>query len=126
MVTRSTRCARIAARPKRELARALRREMTPHERALWEAIRHDALGLRVRRQHVILGFIVDFYIPKVRLAIEVDGAHHDPVHDAARDAALATVGVRVLRLTNHEVERSLDAAIALIQQAALVTARALA
>jgi len=32
--------------------------------------------LRFRRQHIIAGFIVDFYCPELRLAVEVDGPHH--------------------------------------------------
>jgi hypothetical protein len=57
-----------------ELAKRLRRTMTFEERALWQAIRNNALsGLDFRRQQVIAGFIVDFYCASARLAIEVDG-----------------------------------------------------
>jgi very-short-patch-repair endonuclease len=65
-----------------ELAKRLRRTMTFEERALWQAIRNNALsGLHFRRQQVIAGFIVDFYCASARLAIEVDG----PVHSGRKD-----------------------------------------
>jgi very-short-patch-repair endonuclease len=91
--------------------------MTPQERCLWDALRHDALGVRVRRQHPALGYILDFYIPRCLLAIEVDGTCHDPVADAARDAAIATEGVRVLRFSNDAVEDDLPAVLATIRAA---------
>ena len=117
MVHRSIRAHRGATVAKRELARALRRDMTPQERRLWDALRHDALGVRVRRQHPALGYILDFYIPRCLLAIELDGACHDPVADAARDAALAQAGVRVLRFANDVVDHDLAAVLRAIRAA---------
>ena len=66
-----------AVREKVERARALRRAMTPAERCLWRGLRRTALGVRARPQHVIRGWIVDFYIAAWRLVIEVDGDVHD-------------------------------------------------
>ncbi len=53
--------------------------------------------------------IVDFFIPKLKLAIEVDGGYHDEPRqkkkDDYRDNWLRTVrGVEVLRLTNKQAE----------------------
>ena len=63
---------------KLSIAKRLRREMTPAERALWRALRRNALdGLHFRRQQVIEGFIVDFYCDAVKLAIEIDGKPHE-------------------------------------------------
>jgi very-short-patch-repair endonuclease len=88
-------------------ARRLRRDATVPERLLWARLRRRALGVRFLRQHPIGPFIVDFYTPDARLAIEVDGRSHDgrEAYDAARQAYLEARGVRVLRLTNDDVLR---------------------
>src|SRR5438874_3677081 len=57
--------------------RALRREMTLPEIVLWQALRRSLLGLRFRRQHPIGPYVLDFYCPSARLAIEIDGLAHD-------------------------------------------------
>ena len=79
---------------------------TPAEGLLWAAVRGGRVeGWRFRRQHVIAGYIVDFYCPALWLVVELDG----PVHagrereDARRDAHLAALGVRVVRVSNEEV-----------------------
>ena len=91
-------------------ARELRREMSLPEVVLWQALRKGRLaGLRVRRQHPIGPYILDFYCPYARLAIEVDGLAHDTAavvrHDEARQAWLARQGVTVLRVRASEVLR---------------------
>src|SRR3954469_10158826 len=59
-------------------ARALRRAMTLPEVLLWQALRGGQVGgLRFRRQHPIGHYVLDFYCPALRLAVEVDGAAHD-------------------------------------------------
>jgi len=67
------------------------------------------LGLKFRRQHVLHGFIVDFYCAEVKLVLELDGAPHlDPAqasYDAARSAWLEARGCRVRRLSNRDVSR---------------------
>ncbi|MDB5592398.1 endonuclease domain-containing protein [Enterovirga sp.] len=85
-----------------ERARALRGAMTLPEVVLWQALRAGKLaGLRCRRQHPIGPFILDFYCPASRLAVEVDGSAHDVPdqarHDERRTAWLAERGIRVLR-----------------------------
>jgi len=92
------------------LARQLRRDATPMERHAWSLLRNRGiLGLKFRRQHVIGGFIVDFYCPALRLILELDGASHalpeQAGYDRARSEWLARRGYRVLRLRNREVSR---------------------
>src|SRR5581483_124837 len=71
-----------AAADKLLFARAMRGAPTRGEAVLWAELRGRGLsGWRFRRQHVIAGYIVDFYCPRLWLAIEVDGS----VHDAQRD-----------------------------------------
>ncbi len=54
----------------KEVRRKLRKESTSQEKILWEHIRNNKLGLKFRRQYGIGGYILDFYCPAKRLAIE--------------------------------------------------------
>ena len=95
---------------KLRLAARMRGSLTPAESRLWSAVRAGRLGgLRFRRQHVIRGFIVDFYCASARLAVEVDGPIHElrQAYDAARDRILEQHGIRVLRFSNRTVEEVL-------------------
>ena len=88
--------------------RALRREATLAERHRWTILRAGRLGgLKVRRQHAIGPYVVDFYCPAARLAIELcESVHGDPARadaDARRERALLARGVRTLRSTNADV-----------------------
>lgn len=93
-----------------ELAAAERREHpTRAERALerWLAeLNGGALAGRFRREWVCGRWIVDFYFPEVRLAIEVDGGYHRSTFQLGWDffkaAELEAAGVTLLRLTNQE------------------------
>ena len=99
---------------KKQRARELRRNMTPDERMLWEHLRANRLnGLHFRRQQIIAGFIVDFYCHAAGLVVEVDGPVHDrrSDYDAERDAILAARGLRILRISNVEIQASLAGAV---------------
>ncbi len=54
----------------------LRKTSTPAEIKLWSRIRNDQLGTTFRRQHAIGNYIVDFFAPKAKLVIELDGSQH--------------------------------------------------
>jgi very-short-patch-repair endonuclease len=87
-------------------ARGHRSEPTPAEARLWERLRRNQLcDAGFRRQHPIGSFILDFYCPAHRLAVEVDGAIHDQQaeYDQARTDSLAAHGIRVIRFRNEEV-----------------------
>lgn len=94
-----------------ERAKELRKNPTPAEKKLWlEFLR--TFEHRVLRQRPILNFIVDFYIPALKLVVEVDGNSHfseqGQTHDAERTAQLEALGLRVLRFANAEVMESLE------------------
>ena len=95
--------------------------MTPAERRLWQALRGNALeGAYFRRQHAIGTFILDFYCAQAKLAVEVDGGIHleRAAYDAERTRWLESEhGIRVLRFTNEDVLRSLDAVMDAIRAA---------
>ena len=66
----------------------------------------------VHSQVLILGYIVDFYIPRGQLAIEVDGRQHaapeQKAKDVKRDAELSEYGVKVFRVSNDSVRNYFD------------------
>ena len=102
---------------KKEEARRMRREPTPSEQLAWSLLRNrQVLGLKFRRQQVILGFIADFYCAEERLVLEVDGSSHGPLsaqaYDEERTAILASLELRVVRIKNEDL--SIDALTALI------------
>jgi very-short-patch-repair endonuclease len=91
-------------------ARVLRKRMTPAERRLWSAIRNGTLlGAKFRRQHLVGRFVLDFYCPLAKLAIEVDGEihTHQAEYDDARTVYLESYGIRVIRFQNDEVLQDL-------------------
>ena len=94
------------------LAKQLRNNATPQENRLWYEYLKD-YPLRFQRQKVIHEFIVDFYCHSARLVIELDGDQHGQPEKALRDVIrtkeLESMGLRVLRFTNHEVDNSLEA-----------------
>lgn len=99
---------------KRLRAIELRRTPTDAEAVLWSALRRNALGLRVRRQVVIAGFIVDFVIPRAGLVVEVDGGVHEAraAYDDARDRVLNAKGFLVARVRNDDVLPDVGAVVA--------------
>ena len=100
-------------------ARQLRKNMTDSERALWSRLRGKQLyGVQVYRQKPIGEYIVDFYVPKARLVVEVDGSQHSESEhaekDRKRDAYMNTVGIQVLRFRNIDVLKETDAVVDII------------
>ena len=89
-------------------ARRLRRVMTEPEVMLWVRLRKRGEDRPVfRRQHPIGPYILDFYWPAAKLAVEVDGANHSEdariAHDERRDAWLRREGVEVYRIAARDV-----------------------
>ena len=104
---------------KRELARQMRREMTPAEFRLWQHLRANKLdGWHFRRQVVIEGFIVDFYCVRLQLVIEVDGDIHDlqPDYDRERSEILERLGLRMIRFHNDQIMSDVFAVVAAIRE----------
>lgn len=86
-------------------ARRLRRDLSLPEKLLWVRLR--GAETRFRRQHPIGRYILDFYCPSAKLAIEVDGAAHDfgdrPQRDEARTGWLKDHGIKILRIPGKQV-----------------------
>ena len=95
-----------------EAAQRLRRNMTREERHLWYDFL-KTLPVTVHRQKVIGPYIVDFYIARAKLVIELDGSqHYEPERrrmDLARDQYLAARGLTVARYSNRDIHEEFSA-----------------
>jgi very-short-patch-repair endonuclease len=104
------------------LARDLRKNQTPAEQTLWEALRDRRLaGYKFRRQRGIGRYITDFYCDSAKLIVELDGAVHDlseqHEYDQLRQKELETLGYTIIRFGNERVIDSLNTVLAEITQA---------
>ena len=100
----------MGQRPPHALAfsRQLRQDTTEAEKYLWEYLRNRrVLGVKFRRQYPVGKYVLDFFCPEIGLAVEIDGSQHlsdeGLTHDQKRDAFLASRGIFVLRVFNHDV-----------------------
>ena len=97
----------------KEIRRELRTNGTPAEAVMWQALKARRLdGWRWRRQFSIGGYILDFYCPKAKLGIELDGAPHFTPQGAIADGVklefLEDLDIRVLHFENHLLRDSSD------------------
>jgi very-short-patch-repair endonuclease len=96
--------------------------MSLPEVLLWQRLRRRSAGVKFRRQHPIAGYVLDFYCPAYRLAVEVDGeAHHRgerPSRDARRDAVLRANGLTILHVAAADVLRDPDGVADAVTRAA--------
>ncbi|BCX03095.1 MAG: hypothetical protein KatS3mg053_1033 [Candidatus Roseilinea sp.] len=102
------------------VARDFRKNPTPSEAILWQALRGKQLdGVKFRRQQPIGPFVVDFFASSHRLIVEVDGPIHETqkAADEARQRLLESLGLRFVRLPADLVERDLPAALERIREA---------
>ena len=94
------------------LAKSLRKNMTKQERHLWYDFLKQ-LPVQFYRQFTIESYIIDFYCPKARLAIEIDGSQHyedEAVqYDIKRTKALESHGIAVVRYTNRDINERFTA-----------------
>ena len=101
---------------KKDERRILRNNLTPAEAKLWSVLKSgQRIGRKFRRQHSIKEFILDFYCPEEKLAIELDGAGHftasGNLHDVVRTKFLNSVGIRVIRFENKLIWSALDSVL---------------
>jgi very-short-patch-repair endonuclease len=102
-------------------ARQLRKDMTDSERILWSRLRgKQLLGVQFYRQKPIGNYIVDFFAPKTKVVVEVDGSQHlegeQAERDGHRDDYLAGVGLQILRFNSREVVEETDAVVKVIHR----------
>ncbi|AXP80804.1 hypothetical protein CJ739_1718 [Mariniflexile rhizosphaerae] len=95
-----------------ERRKALRKNSTSAEATLWKHLQKSQLNnKKFRRQQSIKNFIVDFYCPKEKLIIELDGAYHldfaQQQYDLERTKQLESLGLKVIRFENKLVFENL-------------------
>ena len=103
--------------------RTLRAKATQAEQHLWQHVRNGQLGVKFRRQYSVDCYVLDFYAPSVKLAVELDGDSHTMPnareYDRERTRHLEAFGIEVLRFRNAAVTDSVETVLKLIREAAL-------
>ena len=99
----------------------LRKRQTNAEELLWQCLRNKQLNnLKFFRQYSVGSYILDFYCPQKRLAIELDGGHHaepkNKAYDEIRSKHLKEMGIEVLRFWNNKVKEDLDGVVEKIKE----------
>lgn len=93
-------------------SRYLRKNLTETELLLWSQLKTSRLGVRFRRQYVVGHYIVDFYCPRIKLIIEIDGSVHCSANaqkkDAIRDQYLRSMGCYILRYSTDQVKNQMQ------------------
>ncbi|NMF66423.1 endonuclease domain-containing protein [Brasilonema octagenarum] len=92
----------------KEKKRLLRQNITKCETLLWEKLRDRQLeNCKFRRQYSVDKFVIDFYSPELRLAIEIDGESHFEKgaveYDKARQEFIESAKITFIRFTNNDV-----------------------
>lgn len=99
----------------------LRNNATSAESELWSILKHSKFENRkFRRQHSVGNYILDFYCPTEKLAIELDGEIHNKpdimANDENRTQYLAEKNIKVLRFENKRVFEDIENVLEEIRQ----------
>jgi very-short-patch-repair endonuclease len=105
----------------KELAKEQRREPTRAEALFWAAVRRKEFdGYKFYRQRIVWKYIADYYCPKLRLVVEIDGPIHERVenveYDRVRDEVFRGMGLTVLRFGNERILSNLAACLEEIRE----------
>ena len=100
----------------------LRKDQTEAEKIVWNCLRKKQFyEIKYYRQYGIGSYILDFYSPKYKLAIELDGAQHaedqNKEYDAHRSEYLMSHGIQVVRFWNNEVMKNMEGVLYKIAEA---------
>ena len=100
----------------KKVRQALRRNMPKAEWNLWMRLKNKQIfGYKFRRQYGIDSYVVDFYCPKVKLAVEVDGDSHFKYgvkeKDKRRQNKIESYGIKVLRFTNIDIYENIESVL---------------
>jgi very-short-patch-repair endonuclease len=91
----------------------LRRKQTPQEILLWAQLRRGQLDFKFKRQYSVGPYVLDFYSPTKKLAIEIDGSQHleNKEYDKECTNYLSVLGIKVLRFWNNEININMKGVI---------------
>ena len=97
----------------KEKRRKLRQDIVKAEKIIWDKIRNRQIeDCKFRRQYSVDKFVIDFYCPILKLAIEIDGESHfkDGMaeYDRERQSYIESLGIKFIRFTNNDVYENLD------------------
>ena len=109
---------------KKIFAQELRKSSTPEEQKVWKLLRNrNFMNLKFRRQHILQGFVVDFYCHKLRLAIEIDGKIHlkQKEYDALRQKLIEEKEITFIRITNEAINKDVNIVLEEIKKIASTT-----
>jgi len=96
---------------KLRLAREFRKNPTKSEHIIWNALRNRNFSqLKFKRQYVLKGYVLDFYCPELKLAVEIDGSVHNDKkkEDINRQSILENLGITFYRIKSRNVESNID------------------
>lgn len=98
----------------KERAKKLRQARNLPEVLFWMQVTKGGFHqLDFDRQRVIGNYIVDFYIKKLGLVIEIDGSSHEgkELYDAKREEFLCSLGLKVYRISVDDIKQRMDAVL---------------
>ena len=96
---------------KLRLAREFRKNPTKSEQIIWNTLRNrNFLQLKFERQYVLKGYVLDFYCPELKLAVEIDGSVHNgkKKEDKNRQSILENSGITFYQVESRNVESNID------------------
>jgi very-short-patch-repair endonuclease len=99
----------------------LRRNMSKEEIILWSRIRRKQVGgYKFRRQYSVGSYVLDFYCPELKLAIEIDGVSHNSSenkrYDQERQNEIEGLGIAFLRFYNADINNNLNKVLEIINK----------
>ncbi len=105
--------------PLKDRRKQLRNRATEAEKILWSCLKNDNLKHKFIRQYSVEGYVVDFYCPDSRLAIELDGEQHknNVEYDEYRTRLLNAWGIKLIRFWNWEIKENLTQVLKKIELA---------
>ncbi len=90
----------------------LRARASKPEEILWQKLKRSQFGARFRRQYSIQSYVIDFFCPEKRIAIEIDGSRHLETeaqkYDIYRDRYLAALEIKTIRIKATEIFSDLE------------------
>jgi very-short-patch-repair endonuclease len=102
-----------------ERRRQLRSNMTFCEKLVWMYLRKHKMKVRFLRQYSIDNYVIDFYCPALKLAVEIDGSVHDEItqkeYDIERQKYIEGYGVKFVRIRNEELSANPNKAFSKIE-----------
>ena len=101
--------------------KSLRNNMPKAETVLWQKLKNkQRKGFKFRRQYSVNKYIVDFYCPELKLAVEVDGDSHyfdgNIESDKKRQEYIESKGIIFLRFTNNDIYKNLAEVLSTIEK----------